>query len=238
MPNRIDPIVLPTINVPDPPTRGMTVPVTRGLKPPKPLIPVLQYPQVDFPTTVPTEVDDGKGGKQEPEPDTDMDRPSLPIPDFFGTYDPPPPPGPSVNVPGVDYQLPIPETAIMVTAGTTAAVATAGALAATTALKPMFEFLVKQFKTIFKIAVNKILNKKPPDFSKVPSQPVSLPDQFHFSSGRLDPVLLRQHKPPHKGKKDEEKPHPESSQRTSKPEPTDSPAEPCPPPPSDEQSQP
>ena len=234
MPQRIDPIVLPTIDVVVPPTRGMAPPVTRGLAPPKPMVPVLNYPRVELPTSVPTETDGSKGQQQQPQPDSPTDRPSLPMPDFSGTYDPPLPPGPSVNVPVVDYEIPIPETAVMVTAGTTAAVATAGALAATTTLKPMFEFLVKQFKTLFKIVMNKILNKKPPDFSKVPSQPVSLPHRFHFSSGRLDPVLLRQHTPPRKGKKGEGKHPPESSQHTSKPEPTDSQAEPCPPPPADE----
>ena len=235
MPPRINPIVIPTIDVPPGPTRGLTAPVTRGMRPPQVRVPTIEYPQMNLPTSVPTELDEGQGGGQQPQqPPPAEDRPSLPMPDFSGTYDPPPIPGASVNVPMVDYELPLPETEVMVTAGTTAAVATAGALAATTALKPMFEFLVKQFKTIFKIALNKLLNKKPPDFSGVPTQDVSLPAQFHFSSSRPSQVLQRQHRPPRKGKKGGGKPQPESSQHTSKPEPTDSQAEPCPPPPAGE----
>ena len=86
----------------------------------------------------------------------------------FPTFNDPaydvPIPAPTVTVPLIEAEVPVPDTGMLVTTATTAAVAAAGAVAATQAVKPLADFLIKQFKTGFKILFNKLLKKKVPNY--------------------------------------------------------------------------
>ena len=57
-----------------------------------------------------------------------------------------------INIPIVDFKIPVPEQEILITAGTTAAVSVAATLTATAA----FKWAVKVLKPIIKTAIGKI----------------------------------------------------------------------------------
>lgn len=57
-----------------------------------------------------------------------------------------------INIPIVDFEIPVPEQEILITAGTTAAVSVAATLTATAA----FKWAVKVLKPIIKTAIGKI----------------------------------------------------------------------------------
>ena len=62
----------------------------------------------------------------------------------------------SVIIPGIDYELPLPSTEVMVTAGTTASIAAVVSVTGTLAAKTVFDYLLKIIKPALKIAVNKL----------------------------------------------------------------------------------
>ena len=183
MPQRIEPIVVPTLQLPTPPTRGLTPP-TRGMKPPRIREPDINYPRVDLPTTVPQDLTPGKGQNQPAQQEPENNR-ALPDPKTI--IDIPPPPVPSFPVPFTDNaRIPVPDAGLLTTTASAAFIATGSALAATTALKPLFDELFKIFKTAFKQLQKKLLKKKVKDYSKMPVQQVALGslDRFRFDSAR------------------------------------------------------
>ena len=97
---------------------------------------------------------------------------------------------------------------MLVTTATTAAVAAAGAVAATQAVKPLADFLIKQFKTAFKVLFNKLLKKKVPNYldeSKYRRVQIELPARLRFEKGRPPLGQLRLGIDPRKAKKDARK---------------------------------
>ena len=61
-----------------------------------------------------------------------------------------------INIPIVDFEMPVPEQEILITAGTTAAVSVAATLTATAA----FKWAVKVLKPIIKTAIKKLWTTK------------------------------------------------------------------------------
>ena len=100
---------------------------------------------------------------------------------------------------------------MLVTTATTAAVAAAGAVAATQAVKPIADFLIKQFKTVFKILINKLLKKKVPNYLDETNidgcRSNYLPDSVS-KNGRPPQGQLRLGIDPRKAKKDARKRQP------------------------------
>ena len=83
--------------------------------------------------------------------------------------------------------------------------AAAGAVAATGAAKPIVDFLIKQFKTGFKILFNKLLKKKPINYldeKKFPRKKIELPARLRFEKGHPPLGQLRLGKDLRKEKKD------------------------------------
>jgi hypothetical protein len=62
----------------------------------------------------------------------------------------------SVIIPGIDYEMPLPSTEVMVTAATTASIAAVVSVTGTLAAKTVFDYLLKLIKPALKIAVNKL----------------------------------------------------------------------------------
>jgi hypothetical protein len=62
----------------------------------------------------------------------------------------------SVTIPGIDYEMPLPSTEVMVTAATTASIAAVVSVTGTLAAKTVFDYLLKLIKPALKIAVNKL----------------------------------------------------------------------------------
>lgn len=62
----------------------------------------------------------------------------------------------SVIIPGIDYEMPLPSTEVMVTAATTASIAAVVSVSGTLAAKTVFDYLLKLIKPILNIAVNKL----------------------------------------------------------------------------------
>jgi hypothetical protein len=62
----------------------------------------------------------------------------------------------SVIIPGIDYEMPLPSTEVMVTAATTASIAAVVSVTGTLAAKTVFDYLLKLIKPTLKIAVNKL----------------------------------------------------------------------------------
>ena len=210
---RVEPIVVPVVPLPPGPTRDFPTP---GISPPRPLLPNILEPRVDFPTTLPQDMKPGPGRSDGADQGTD-DRRELPDPATIMEL--PPDPQPVIPIPLTEYSVPAPDAQILSTTASAAFVATTSALAATTALKPVMDSLFKILKAVFKKAYQKILNKKPPDYSGIPTQEVDLKslDRFRFDSGRCYQGPQYQHKEERKEKKGGGKPQPESSQHTSEP---------------------
>ena len=210
---RQEPPVIPTIQPRDPyiiqPIRPLPGPLDLPpaitgemgpvpLRPPKPIPPSIVEPRIDLPPVIPhdigeeeaanqTQADENEEAEQPPEDIRD-----LPIDqrDFNTLVDPAynvPIPEPTVTVPLIEAEVPIPDTGMLVTTATTAAVAAAGAVAATQAIKPIADFLIKQFKTGFKILFNKLLKKKQINYldeKKYRRRKIELPDRLRFEKGR------------------------------------------------------
>ena len=62
----------------------------------------------------------------------------------------------SVIIPGIDYEMPLPSTEVMVTAATTASIAAVVSVTGTLAAKTVFDYLLKLIKPALKVAVNKL----------------------------------------------------------------------------------
>ena len=202
-------MVIPTINLPPPVTRGMPVPPTRGIQVPRMQQPNIQFPIMELPTTVPVELDESQGQSQGPEQTQDNDsRGGLELPDPNTLYVIPPEPQATIPIPFSDFSIPTPDAKVLSTTASAAFVATASALAATTALKPVMDKLFKVLKAVFKQALNKIFKKKIIDYTKIETQEVSLEslDRFRFDSSRLYSVPRYPGKDQRKGKKDVKNP--------------------------------
>ena len=62
----------------------------------------------------------------------------------------------SIIIPGIDYEMPLPSTEVMVTAATTASIAAVVSVTGTLAAKTVFDYLLKLIKPALKVAVNKL----------------------------------------------------------------------------------
>ena len=203
-------ISIPTLRpvpLPPGPTRGMG---SKGIGPP--VIPPISYPSIEIQYPIPpiTNPDPGKPkpGLNEQEENTEeeedsremSDEPEM-VPFDASTVM-------EFTIPIIDkpVEIPVPKSEVVITAGTTAAVATIGATAAAVFAKPLFDFVLKQMKKIMKAVTKKLMNQK--DVVYPEAQPLQLPAQFHFSAHRLSPALLRQHRDQRKGKPGSKKPLP------------------------------
>lgn len=224
-------IVVPQINTvaPPPPTRGM-VPPTR-LTPPVVVPPGYPEPAIEMPIP-PVETPnpgDPKGGESEEmtEEETQEEEteerempetltPEVPVPEIpMAPFDAST--SVEVTIPIIEqtYDIPVPKPEVVITAGTTAAVATIGATGAAVFAKPLFDYVLKIVKPIVKKVIQKILKKKEKTYPEV--TPLQLESQFLFGERHLGPVLLRQHRDQSKEKKGSGKPPSQSTQHTSKP---------------------
>ncbi len=212
---------LGVIDFPDPATDGMG-PVP-GLTPPRPIVPGIFEPEIELPPIIPHDIGEEEAAdskqpqdNEDPEEGPPEDVRDLPIDERqFPTFNDPaydvPIPEPTVTVPLVEVEVPLPDTGMLVTTATTAAVAAAGAVAATQAIKPLADFLIKQFKTAFKVLFNKLLKKKVPNYldeSKYRRVQIELPARLRFEKGRPPLGQLRLGIDPRKAKKDARKRHP------------------------------
>ena len=218
-----DPWIIPTIPSFEPLDLGP--PVTDGMKPvplvpPQPIPPSFVEPEINLPPIIPHDIGEEEaanqtqaGENQDPEEAPPEDVRDLPIDqrDFNTLRDPAydvPIPEPTVTVPLIEAEVPVPDTGMLVTTATTAAVAAAGAVAATQAVKPLADFLIKQFKTAFKVLFNKLLKKKVPNYldeTKFRRVQIELPDRLRFGKGRPPLGQLRLGIDPRKAKKDARK---------------------------------
>jgi hypothetical protein len=221
-PNIIQPIpTLGPIDFPAPVTDGMG-PVP-GLTPPRPNVPFIPEPRIELPPILPGDIGEEEAAdskqpqdNEDPEDSPPQDNRDLPIDQQqFPTFNDPAyqvtPPDPTVEIPIIEFEVPVPDTAMLITTGTTAAVAAAGAVAATQAVKPIADFLIKQFKTAFKILFNKLLKKKQINYldeKKFPRKKIELPARLRFEKGHPPLGQLRLGKDLRKEKKDEGKRRP------------------------------
>ena len=213
---RIQPIFTPVVPLPPGPTRNFTVPPTRGIRPPEIRLPNINEPRIELPTSIPQDMEPGPGRNDGAAQDDTKTR-ELPDPNTILTLPPDPPV--TIPVPFTEFAVPAPDAQILSTTASAAFVATTSALAATTALKPIMDSLFKVLKAVFKKAMQKLTNKKPPDYSGTPTTEVDLKslDRFRFDSARCYQGPQYPRKDSRKGKTDVEKPQPESSQHTSEP---------------------
>ena len=209
----IPPLIIPIIPMAPvpPPTRGMGMPVTRGMEPPTALVPGLDAPTMNLPPTTFTNPDPGTppGGSSQPQQQGAAEE--LPMRPFDAStridF--------TVPIIEVPVSIPVPKPEVVITAGATAMTAAVTATGAAIFAKPMFEWLQKKLKPIAKKIAKKLLQKK--DVVYPESTPLQLPDQLRFEGARLTPSLSRQHRDRRKEKKGAKTPPSESSQYTSKP---------------------
>ncbi len=191
-----------------------------GLTPPTPIVPHIFDPVIELPPVIPGDIGEEEAAdskqpqdNEDPEESPPEDTRDLPLDEMqFPTFNDPaydvPIPEPTVVVPIVEFEVPVPDTSMLITTGTTAAVAAAGAVAATQAVKPLADFLIKQFKTGFKILFNKLLKKKVPNYldeTKYQRVQIELPARLRFEKGRPPLGQLRLGIDPRKAKKDARK---------------------------------
>ena len=211
---RIEPIVIPTVPLPPPQTRGMTPP-TRGITPPRITEPRIQYPVIDTPNYTPGGDEQGQGSREEPKdeqedtrdlPDTNL--PPLPDPNTIFEL---PTEQPVIPIPLTEIKIPQPDGQVLSTTASAAFVATTSALAATTALKPVMDSLFKVLKVVFKKVLSKLLRKKDKSWAGVEVQQVSLSqlDRLRFDSSRPYRGPQYPRKASRKGKKGGKTPPPE-----------------------------
>ncbi len=166
-----DCVAIPNINIPTlrpvplppGPTRGMGMPVTDGIKPPVVTPPGypeggLIYPMAPVTNPDPGEPAPGESEQEEGETQEDNTR-EMPEPvqipfDASTTI--------QFTVPVIEkpVEIPVPKPEVVITAGTTAAVATVGATAAAVFAKPLFDFVLKQMKTVMKTVMKKLMKKE------------------------------------------------------------------------------
>ena len=148
--------------LPSPNIRNTPPPVVRGIKPPVISVPdpTIQYPTIDVPTEEDfrNQMQQGQnGGEAQEEDSRTLGPPTAEV----GVP-------PTLTIPG-GINIPIPTNDVIAATAGVAAVSTASALAATTALKPVFEWLLKLMKTAMKQVVDKVKKKltkeKPEDSS-------------------------------------------------------------------------
>ena len=213
---RVQPISTPVVPLPPGPTNNFPAPPTRGISPPEIRLPNINEPRIDLPTSIPQDMEPGSGRNDGAAQDDTKTR-ELPDPNTILTLPPDPPV--TIPVPFTEFAVPAPDAQILSTTASAAFVATTSALAATTALKPVMDSLFKVLKAVFKKAMQKLTNKKPPDYSGTPTTEVDLKslDRFRFDSARCYQGPQYPRKDLRKGKTDVEKPQPESSQHTSEP---------------------
>ena len=210
----MDPYIIPPLNIPvipvfpaDPPTRGMSPPITRGMTPPRILVPEPDLPTINLPPPRVTNPDPGAPGpgeseQQAQEESAPEDTRDLPMAPFDASTEI------TVGIPIIDqeYTIPVPKPEVVITAGTTAVVATVGATGAAVFAKPLFDQVMKIVKPLVKKIVKKLLQKKEKTYPKSVPLEHKLPDQFLFEGSHLSPLLLRQHRDRRKEKKGAEKP--------------------------------
>jgi len=151
---RVQPISTPVVPLPPGPTSNFPVPPTRGIRPPELLLPNINQPQIELPTSIPQDMEPGPGRNDGASQDEGKTR-ELPDPNTILTLPPDPPA--TIPVPFTEFAIPAPDAQILSTTASAAFVATTSALAATTALKPVMDSLFKILKTAFKKAYQKIL---------------------------------------------------------------------------------
>ena len=205
---------LTSISLPPGPTRNMGMPVTDGIKPPvatPPSYPTggLLYPMPPISNPDPGEPNPGLIGQEEVATQEEEDSREMPE-----TVDIPMAPFDAstsieFTIPVIEkpVEIPVPKPEVVITAGTTAAVATVGATAAAVFAKPLFDLVLKHLKTVMKKVMKTVMQKK--DVVYPEAQSLQLPDQFQFSKHRPSPALSRQHREQRKGKQGSEKPLPE-----------------------------
>jgi len=194
----------------NPPTRGMSPPVTRGIEPPRFNVPGYIAPTINLPQPPIDNPDPGKpkpgSSEQEEEEATEEDTrdlPEIPMAPFDASTQL------EFTVPIIEQpvSIPVPKPEVVITAGTTAVVATVGATGAAVFAKPMFDQVMKIVKPIVKKVIAKILKKKEKVYP--PSVECTLPPQLRFEGPRLTPQLSRQHRDRRKEKKGAKTPPPE-----------------------------
>ena len=209
-------IKVPLISAP-PPTRNVAPPPTSGLKPPPILTPEgWQPPKEPTPPFIPpgndepglpvapepSEEEQKEGEEDEKDPEREMrDAPEIPMAPFDAST------VIEFTVPIIEQpvEIPVPKPEVVITAGTTAAVATVGATGAAVFAKPLFDQLMKILKPLIKTALKKLMGKKEKTYPD--SVPLELPSQLRFGSSHQEPLRLHRGKPKHKGKKDDKKSH-------------------------------
>lgn len=212
----IPPLIIPVVPTTKPPpvTRGMGMPITRGMDPPTAIIPGLDAPTLDLPSTTFSNPDPAPalpGINQPQQQEEDASGEELPMRPFDAStridF--------TVPVIEVPVSIPVPKPEVVITAGATAMTAAVTATGAAIFAKPMFEMVMKKLKPLAKKIAKKLLQKK--DVVYPESTPLQLPDQLRFEGDRLTPSLSRQHRDRRKEKKGAKTPPSESSQYTSKP---------------------
>ena len=210
----IPPVKVPLIAAP-PPTRTVAPPPTSGLKAPPILKPEgWEAPRAPQPPFIPpsndepglpvapepSEEEQKEGAEDDKDPTREM-KPEIPMAPFDASTII------EFTVPIIEQpvEIPVPKAEVVITAGTTAAVATVGATGAAVFAKPLFDQLIKILKPLIKTVLKKLMGKK--DVVYPPSVQLELPSQLRFGTNHQEPLRLHRGKPKHKGKKDDKKSH-------------------------------
>lgn len=230
---------VPTRGLAPPPTTGLTppvIPIPQWNQPQPPQLPI--NAPIDYPAPEPEEAPPPKAPENLPKPETvvdeeDKDREmgddsteettdeglSTDTPDSPDATTPVMAPFDAsteieVQIPFIEepVTVPVPKPEVVITAGTTAAVATVGATGAAVFAKPLFDYLVKILKPLLKQAMKKLTGKKEKVYPA--SVQLQLLDQLRFGTNHQGPLRLHQGKQKHKEKKDDKKSPDESSPHT------------------------
>ena len=196
---------IPVIPAIEPPTRGMTPPPTRGLTPIKPAVPGYTPPTLMLPNDIPVEPQGESGNSQEeespPPPEPTRDLPATPpvIPEFDASTTI------EVPIPLIEepVEIPVPKPEVVITAGTTAFVATTAATGAAVFAKPLFDAVLRVMKPLIKQVLNRLMRKKVKDYSKVVSVQIPQLHQLRYGVYHLESEQSRQHKSERKGSEGE-----------------------------------
>ena len=195
----IKPLQLPVIPAAEPPTRGMSPPLSRGMKPPRPLVPGYDPPTLMLPNNIPVEPQGEGGNSQEEEESSGEEGPSRDMPDLpMAPFDASTTLEFTVPIIEQPVEIPVPKPEVVITAGTTAFVATTAATGAAVFAKPLFDQAMKVLKPLIKQVLNRILKKKKVDYSKIETLKIPQLRQLHYGVYHLEPEQSRQHKSEHK----------------------------------------
>ena len=199
----IKPLQLPVIPAIEPPTRGMEAPPTRGLQPIKPIVPGYDPPTIMLPNDIPVEPQGEGGNTQEEEESSGEEGPSRDLPDLpMAPFDASTTLEFTVPVIEQEVEIPVPKPEVVITAGTTAFVATTAATGAAVFAKPLFDQAMKVLKPLIKQVLNRILKKKKADYSKIESVVIPQLRQLRYGVYHLEPTQSHQHKSEHKDSAD------------------------------------